>query len=176
MEMLTMTPQNDAHAKTDLDQEKIKIEREKMEIEREKIRLENEKLAIERSKTKWTVASIFIPLLIGALSIAYSAYSQVQQARYDFELKVAELVMSSENPTGSMNRARAIQALFPERLPDKFAASFDPKLYSVPKTSDSSKKELLKLIVEHPDQKQEIIELWSLLFPGDDWILDIKEK
>lgn len=146
-----------------------------LKIEQEKLETERAKLELERSKAKWTVASIFVPLLIAALSLAYNTVSQIQQAHNDFELKAAEIVLSTEGPTGALNKARALVALFPGRLSNDFAQSFDPKLYMGIKTAEG-KMQLLTLISEHPEQKQEIIHMWKQLFPADDWIENLEEK
>jgi hypothetical protein len=115
-------------------------EREKIMIEREKLNIEREKLKLERFKSWWTGISIVIPIIVAVAGIFFSIWSlnqqaklqseiQAQQERSQFEIKAAEIVMSSEGPIKAQAKARALANLFPDRLPPNFAASFNPALY-----------------------------------------------
>jgi len=116
------------------------VEREKVMIEREKLQIERERLKLERFKSWWTSASIIIPIVVAATGIAFSVWSlnqqartqsaiQAQQAKSQFEIKAAEIVMSSEGPIRAHAKAKALAELFPDRLPENFAASFEPERY-----------------------------------------------
>lgn len=150
-------------------------ENTKFDLELAKMELEREKLKLERNKAIMTSLSIFIPLLIAALTIAFNSWSQVQQSKSDFILQAAEIVISAESPTGAYNKARALAALFPEQLPpdfEEFAEAFNPENFSVP--SSTPKRTLLEWIIQYPDQKDEILETWSKLFPEDEWVNDLR--
>jgi hypothetical protein len=147
----------------------------KLDLERVKIELEHEKIKLERNKAIWTSLSIFIPLLIAALTIAFNSWSQVQQTKSDFILQAAEIVMSSETPTGSYNRARALAALFPEQLPSNFqsfAEAFNPEKYAAPSTT--AQKTLLEWLILYPEQREDILDAWIILFPEDEWVNDLR--
>jgi len=88
--------------------------------------------------------------------------------------------MNTQNPFEAANKAKALDALFPDRLPHDFAASFEPEDYGTPPPNSSvksiieSKKELMRMLIDHREQKQEIIQMWMQLFPGDMWVNDLK--
>jgi hypothetical protein len=98
------------------------------EPERIRLSLEREKVAAERVRSWTTAVSIFIPLLIAALMVAYNIRSLAERARIDFELKAAEIVMSAESPTAAANKASVLVELFPERLSPRFREVFQ-KMY-----------------------------------------------
>jgi len=147
----------------------------KLDVEREKLALEFKRLAVEKSKARWSAITIFIPLLIGAMTLVFNSWSQLQQAKSDFQLKAVEIVMAMETPTGTKNKAGALVELFPGRFGDEFrefVAEFDPGLFGVRSDSDE-KRDLLQLLVQHPDRKEEILWMWMTLFPEDDWARDL---
>lgn len=161
----------------------IELEREKMELERQRILLEQERLKVDRFKAWWTGISILIPLLVAAATMAFNTCSQVQQAQSEFMLQAAEIVTDTSGPVGARNKARALAALFPDRLPESFAnfaEAFDPDLYGGSNISDEKnvsdeKKELLRWIIANPEQKEEIVEMWIELFPEQEWANDLLE-
>jgi len=155
----------------------IELEREKMELERQRVLLEQERLKVDRFKAWWTGISILIPLLVAAATMAFNTWSQVQQAQSEFELQAAEIVTNTSGPIGARNKARALAALFSDRLPESFAnfaEAFDPDLYGGSNVSDA-KKELLRWIIANPEQKEEIVEMWIELFPEQEWANDLLE-
>lgn len=90
------------------------------EVAKIRLLLVQEKVAAARIRA-WSMAvSIFIPLLIAALTVLYNVNLQAQRAKIDFELKVAEIVLSAESPTSALNKAVVLVELFPERLSPKF--------------------------------------------------------
>jgi hypothetical protein len=118
-----------------------------------------------------TALTIIIPVLVAAATLGVGIYTQNQQARRTFELKVAELVMVDISPWGARNRARALKALFADTLPADFAADFNPSDFV---GHQSSKRELLKMIAENPGAKDIIVSSWRQLFPDDEWAKDLK--
>lgn len=98
------------------------------DAERIKLLLEREKIATERVKAWSTALSIFVPLLIAALTVVYNVRLQERRARIDFELKAAEIVMSANSPTAAANKAAVLVELFPARLSPRFGEVFD-KMY-----------------------------------------------
>jgi len=78
-----------------------------------------------------------VPLMVAAFTLALGVWNQNQQARLQretqeraeraqFELKAAELVLNEKGPVGAKNKAKALQALFPDKLPKDFVSSFNP--------------------------------------------------
>lgn len=89
-------------------------------IEKLKLKLELERLSIERRKTWATAISIFIPLIIGAITIFYGIKSENQRAASSFEIKAIEIVMNASSPIAATNKAIVLSELFPDRLPKDF--------------------------------------------------------
>ena len=116
---------------------------------------EDRKARIEIWKGLISGAALLIPLLIGIYSIR-------AQARSNFELKAAEIVMNAKNVFGVRKRADVLRELFPDKLRQDFADSFDPQKHTSPGPSPESKLELLKLIVAAPDVSRK-----SLIFGGE---------
>jgi hypothetical protein len=159
--------------------ERLKHESAVFEFNR---KLEIEKLEVERLKAWITGASYMVPLMVAALSFALSVRNQAEQSRLQresqekttiaqFELKAAEIALAEKNATATMNRAKALKALFPRRLPDDFVATFNPDDYTVKSGEGSldAKLKFFEIASKNPGHEKELAELWRSLFPGDSW-------
>ena len=84
--------------------------------------------------------------------------------------------MASDNVAVTYNKARAMRALFPNRLPSDFAGSFNPSDFVSSNEAGvvQSKKELLDLLADHPSERQQIIDTWKHFFPDDEWVKDLE--
>jgi hypothetical protein len=118
-------------------------------------------------------------LLVVAITVIAQLASDRSQARKDFELNAAELVMAEKKPIGTFNKARALKALFGDRLPSDFAENFKPAEFEAPgyrrDAIVASKKELITLLADHPEHRRVIVRIWSHAFPDDDWISEFEE-
>jgi hypothetical protein len=99
---------------------------------------------------------------------------QRESAQAAFQLKSAEIVMDATGPFQARGRSVALRELFPERLGAEFATTFNPEHATNRKTFErdqivASKKELLKMISEHPEARTAIVGAWRALFPDDEW-------
>jgi hypothetical protein len=129
-----------------------------------------------------------IPLLVAALSIGLGVWSNRQNARLQrefqdrtersqFELKAAELAFAEKGPHGTYQRARALKALFPDRLPDDFAERFDPKTFlTSPGEGSDGKFRFIEAMAPHVKDSEQLIALWEALFPADTWPVRAKDK
>jgi hypothetical protein len=103
-----------------------------------------------------------IPLLIGIVTLYW-------QSRTAFELKAAELVLSSYSPWAAQRRVELLQRMFGRHLPRGFAESFDPKKFPGVRFHEM-KMELFRTLAEDPAKKQEVVQLWRQMFPEEeDW-------
>ncbi len=140
---------------------------------RERLALERERLEVEKMKAKWTAVSVVVPLLAAIFTVAFGLWSNHQQAKSQFEAKVAEVVMQSPSPQEALGRAQTFMAMFPDRLPKNFAKAFDTDQFTNHQVGVAeSKKEFLKLLVDKGLTKEEIVKVWKHLFPGDEWVKD----
>jgi hypothetical protein len=172
-----------------VDPEEPALDANELELEKQKLALEERRVVIDERKARqgfWTRVTVLIPIVAALIALGGTALSRHQESRDEiklqeleaqdaFELKAVELVMSAETAFETLTRAKAVKALFPQRLPDGFAATFDPE-----RNTDfrfriiASKKELLTLLAEHPQQRQQILETWRSLFPGDEWAANLE--
>lgn len=157
----------------------INVEREKLEIERRKLDIDQERLRVERFRAWWTGVSIFVPVIVAAASVVIAVWSQREAARSSFEIKAAEIVMSTDNPYTTHGKAAALAMLFPDRLPANFAKSFDPETFTgalpIDEAEFNAKKELLKLLIDRRDaDRRKLLADWKQLFPEDKWVDGLK--
>lgn len=173
------------------------------DLEQRRLDLEERRVKVEERKAEqgfWTRVGIVVPILVGLLAFAgtllgtwYTQHVetnnkhqesldkidlQERQANDAFELKVVELVMNAEGPAGTRNRAKAIKLLFPDHFDPGFADNFNAEQVSDREAFErdqrvAAKKELLKLLVEHPDNRSQILATWQQLFPKDEWAKQI---
>lgn len=133
------------------------LEREKLDFEKAN---EDRKAQYELIKAIIAGVSIAVPILIGI-------YTLRAQSVHAFELKAAEIVMGASNPGAIKRKAEILKEIFPTRLSKDFVKLYDPAEYTFVGPNISSKMELLKLLIEHPDQHDAILELWTRMFPAD---------
>jgi hypothetical protein len=164
-----MTPEELQLKTYELDLQRFAFEKERQRKEHD---IEEKKLTLERHKAKWstitvlvTAGSILASVSVAGLTIVESQRLQKQAADTQFELKAADLVLNSDDPEVNQNKAARFQELFPNRVPQKWAATFDWRKYA--EENDAMKAELIKLLSEHPEQKNQVIDLYKRLFRDD---------
>lgn len=101
--------------------------------------LERLQLRIELLKAWGTIVAIFIPLCIGAISIATSVVLANRRASVDFELKAAEIVMNASTPAAAANKAAVLVELFPSQLSPRFPEKLR-ELYDDPVSANQHNK------------------------------------
>jgi len=156
----------DAVMNDNIEQKKLELEKRRLEFEIEK---QKDQIKLERIKT----LGILIPLVLVVITFMVDNYEKNQDYQNEllmkkidsnnsFKLQAAQIVMNAESPRASYNRARVLQALFPYYLNSSFPERFDPAMFGTP-----AKMDLAKLIIDHPMQRNEIIDLWISIYPGD---------
>ena len=127
------------NAGPEIEGEKLEIERRQLEIERENLQLEREKFALQLRQYRWTVTAVLVPFLVamGTVAVSFHAFTeqaelQQKQAADQFEITAAQLVVNNNDPDVAYSRARALQELFPRRLPADWVEQFNPKQYCLP--------------------------------------------
>ena len=140
----------------------MSIERNRFEIEKRRFDLESRRLHMEQVSRYITLGAIILPLVVAWLT-------QRAQSRSAFDLKAAELVLGASTPLAARGRATVLEQLFPGRLPKGFALLFDTDKFPGIRRHEMT-IEILRQIVDHPDQRDLIINHWEQAFPGDQWI------
>lgn len=149
----------------------LKLEREKFEYQKD---LERQKLEVERLKAWSTGGSILIPLILGVSTLAWQTRSanklKDRDAKDLFDLKAAEIIFKTDSTIGSRNRARALTALFPDRLPSDFGETFEPKKFQGGGPRYEARLEVFKAACEKVSTPNEVYRIWCAIFPDDNWI------
>ena len=171
-----------------LRRELLSLEKEKFmfnsDMERKKIEIEQKKVNVESKKAFWSAWATIVPILAGLLTIAYGVWSQDTQAKtqsrlqsesakQDFELKAVEIAFAGSSPEAVLNRAKALKALFGDRLSAIFLGEFIPEDVGGGKETPEDKKFFIELMLKYPEKKAEIRQLWEQLFPSDQWLLRV---
>jgi hypothetical protein len=154
----------------DLEQRKLDLEQQKFQFEKEKYK---EELSTERIKTIATALSIIIPVIIAGWTINSNLDIQAKQAKYDFSLKAADIVMSAKTPAGTEARADALRDMFPDYFDENFLKYFNASKYTQSESMSirDRKDKLMETLVLNGDLTSwELIEWWRILYPEDIWI------
>jgi len=151
------------------------LERERLELDKRRLEFEIEKQRADAKMERIKALAIFIPLILLLATFYIDNYNNSENykrglnisqedARNTFKLKVAEIIMDAETPTKAYKRAQTLQSIFPEYLNESFAKGFNPTSVATP-----AKMDLATLIIDHPSQRDEIIDLWTSINPNDKW-------
>ena len=93
--------------------------------------------------------------------------AQLETARLQFDIKVAEIVFAAKSADAAHNRVAILEKLFPNRISKQLSALFDPKEHGGGHEPTEEKKYFLELLFKYPDKQAQIIELWKQIFPYD---------
>jgi hypothetical protein len=136
--------------------------------------------SIEKSKARGNIISVVlaalalgIPVWIAAINIRAQRKLADEQAKVEFQMKVAELALTnSENATQAREKARALATLFDRTplLPRGFADRFDPKQFRLDYGhSNKTREKMIELLAQYPGQREQILSDWYVLFRWD-WL------
>ncbi len=157
------------------------------EYEREQVRLKESELALKEReiKNEWRKDLLTATTIIVSIGAALLTYWGTQRVQYNqakaqmelqekaaqdaFHLKAAEIAMSGRGSFDAKGRAKALAALFPDRLPRGLGTAFDPVENS---WGRDSKRELLALLASAPnaEHRRAIVKAYRELLPEDDAI------
>jgi len=153
------------------------LELTKVQIEIKKLELEEKKLKIEKFKNSLTIFGSLIPLIAIALTIYYGVKSQNEQAKNQFRLKAAEFIFNSQNIQEGKTKVIVFQKLFPNLLDEDFSNIKDRDLNEFYLEEErQNKKKIFEILSSKATTKEEIINDWKKLFPGDTWPNDLLKK
>jgi hypothetical protein len=149
--------------------------------------LEREKLNLEWLKLWVSGGAIAGPLLIATIGFWTAVTNQRNQeklqraakeaeAKIQFELKAAEIVMAEHSPYAAHGKARALKTLFPERLSAGFADSFRPENFlDTGSESPQAKSFFFERAIANQAALPKMLELWKKLFPEHIWVNRVEE-
>jgi hypothetical protein len=87
--------------------------------------------------------AVFVPLLVAMVSIviSYRAFTataelQRQQAKDQFDMTAAQLVVNNTDPELAHSKAQLLQGLFPHQFPQNWAENFRQERHCLPAFDD----------------------------------------
>ncbi len=162
------------------EKETLKVERERLNLEQKKLELEESAQAITRRQVRFSLLTTLGSLLVALVSVLVSARSvsqqaeiqaknaqisamqQTHQAKDQFELQAANIVVNNDDPQIAYSKALALHELFPERISETWVRQFDPDKYCRPAYED--RVTFLKLATEHPVARRDLAQLWLTMY------------
>jgi len=164
----------------------IEVERERLKLVADRLALDRERFADRKDKQKKrrldsTGISIIVSTVLALITLFYNSKQQrlleEETARHAFQLKAAEIVMSTDSPESTRNKAEVLQKLFPQELDREFSAKVKIPPHECPQLDGAAeaKEALIKLLAEHPSQRDQIIRDWSAVFT-DQWAQYLKSS
>jgi len=152
-------------SKFDLDRERLRLDQQKLDLERERLELERRKSQLDLRQSRLTAFAIFVPLLVamGSIAISLRAFTkeaalQREQARNQFDMTAAQIVVNNNDPDLAYSKAKVLSELFPGRFSPEWIERFNPKTYCMPAFDD--RITFAKLAIEHPDERKSLVSLW----------------
>jgi len=176
----------------EIDEEKLKVEQEQLKVaeesfllerkkveetlqlEHQKYELECQKHELEKRKSRWPTNPIVVATVVAVAGFLANAFLENWKASNEFKLKAAEIVMNSSGVDATKERADALQKLFPDQLRENFGNALRLNKTTQPENPDlagdpAPKEALIRLLAEHPTQREQIIKDYSAVFT-DKWI------
>lgn len=153
-----------------LSPQEVALENKKIELENKKIELEMRKLRVSTWNALIAAGGLAVPLLVAVATLRIQVRNRNRQDQIAFRTKVAEIVMNTDNPTATRNRAKMIATLFPTDLKDLNNRLLDPELFEGDVTA---RFEFLKIASPTLQNPKELADLWRRLFPNHKWTKQI---
>jgi hypothetical protein len=173
----------------DIEKDKLALEREKFQFEQTKHALDHQlevakqaleerKHTLETRKTTnewwkgvWASLALAIPVFTAAATIMYGAWSLQRSAETAFATKAIELALVATSGPEAIGRAKVIAALYPALLPE----GYEQRIGQLPRDQYGNpeafpKMELMKLLVQQPAHRPQIVADWGKLYPDWAWL------
>jgi hypothetical protein len=133
------------------------------QIQLDKLQLEKDKLAEQRIATFLTLGTIAVTALIGFGTIAYNIRNAKNQAKLQVRLKALEVVVSAVGPNTARERLKIVEQLLGKEF---IEPSVGENLIAqgVGQGHDQNRKDLIKMLLEYPDQRTDVFALWGVAF------------
>ncbi len=174
------------------------------ELDQKKLDLEREKLKKETDTARFTAGAVLLTAIISvgtfiagniqhrnsieaeqerqSNELQAERETQQRQAEADFALAALGIAMDARDPAETSNKLALIVELFEEWLPGDKLGDLDGKFgerqvaVSKKRAEQQAKKDLMLLLIENPEQREDIIHVWSLFFPDEEWLSNISRE
>jgi hypothetical protein len=166
---------NSPHTISALNQQKLAFEERKIRVQekgleqQEKRFEQQEKFERKKLVVEWArAAGIVVPLIVVTVTVIFGLIREHQKEDADFQVKAAEIVMNSQTPAEAKAKAEALKIFFDQHFKRDFAATFVAEKFTNSRYDPDyeAKLELLRMVLQNPRQKQEIVERWVKVFPN----------
>ena len=134
------------------------------DFQKAQLAMERAKVRVERQKGWLTAASIIVSAL-SILAVYWGAQiTQTREAKLAFQLKLAEVVASSESASQAQSLIKALAVLFPDQVPENMQKELGKLNYG-----RGGKYKFLDLIATQstPQGRCAIMKTYAELFNGD---------
>ena len=147
-----------------LDERRIVVEEQRLALDRE--RFEFEKSKYDRSLEDWIGwASIFATILVALFAYIFQVWNRRRDESLQFQLKAAEIAMDARDATQAKRKAEFLCRLFRKRLQSLEETVNEDKVFPYFGHNLEYREQILKLLIENPESRREIIRAWGILFP-----------
>jgi hypothetical protein len=178
---------NDYQEEIALKSEELRLKKDEFELKKSEFNFKQVEAAslrqFETWKTKLSAGSVVvaavalaIPIVIALLEARNERILADQQARLTAQMKVADLaLLNARNASEVKERAHAFASLFSssQLLPKGFAEGFDPKKFKLDRgRSVDTRERMVTLLAQYPNQREQILKDWYVLFEWDQGWLD----
>jgi len=159
-----------------VDTERAKLEMQKLHAEVDKLSVEIEKLRKELG-VAWLapIASVISVMSVAAILIAMwfqrrtALQIQDRAERVSFELKIADILFSSNARWIAKERLQLLRKLYKHRIDEEFANSFEKDDFPATLGQDL-RMNLFQEVAGKCSTKADVMEAFSQIFPNDKWL------
>jgi len=95
--------------------------------------------------------------------VAYNIRNANYQARIQAKLKAIEVVIAAAGPNSARERLAVVRQLLGNDLIESSLAN-NLVIHGVGPGHDQSRKDLIKMLLEYPDRREEVLQLWEIAF------------
>ncbi|MBS1786549.1 MAG: hypothetical protein JST85_02435 [Acidobacteria bacterium] len=150
------------------------------EYRKRDIEIKNRAIEVEERKVWTSALATSVPILVALFALIGTIVAAKKTLVANFTAKAAELALQGEGPEEVINRAKLLARLYKNLLPKDFvervqeleANQIGRIVTQAPWTSEL-KKEVIELLAEHPDQREQIIADYQSVY-GYSFLSDLK--
>ena len=136
------------------------------ELEREKLQLEYRKLDIELRKARWMAISIAVPLVAALGTISLGVWNSYEQAKLNFQSKVADIVQNTLSQGDAYNRIEFLSNIVGYKLPEEIVKKGQAGAYN---RDVGPKRYFIDALTKTGLSPAQLIRVYRAIFPGDAW-------
>lgn len=142
------------------------------EYRKRDLEIKNRAVEVEEKKVLASALGTGVPILAGMIALAGTIIAARKTYVANFTAKAAELALQGEKTTFDViNRAKLLAKLYKDLLPKDFAGRVEElqadevgRIVAQAPWSSELQKEVIELLAQHPEQRQQIIADYKSMF------------